>query len=162
MKSKVYRDLTPLKLDQVTINDIDTLRASMYAQGRKNKSQYEDLQQVAIASNQQGGSGSVPGTSIITSVSSIYDTKETLYAPTIGTWIIEAVEFTVTGAQGTYTYELYLETNNGATLRIVQDNAKLYRPDIEIDNNVTLLARVFGGSGPPISATAKAYFMRRR
>ena len=59
MKSKVYRDLTPLKLNQVTIDDIDTLRAGMYAQGRKNKSQYADLQQVAVASNQQGGSGSV-------------------------------------------------------------------------------------------------------
>ena len=71
MKSKVYRDLTPLKLNQVTIDDIDTLRSGMYAQGRKNKTQYVDLQQVAVASNQQGGSGSVPGTSVIASVANI-------------------------------------------------------------------------------------------
>ena len=82
MKSRVFRDLTPLRLTQVTIDDIDLLRSQMFAQGRKNTKGYVDLQQVAVASNQQGGSGSVPGTSIIVAASNIYDNKSTLYAPT--------------------------------------------------------------------------------
>lgn len=162
MKSRVYRDLTPLKLNQVTIDDIDTLRAGIYAQGRKNKSQYDDLQQVAVASNQQGGSGSVPGTSIIASVSNIYDNKSTLYAPTVGTWILEAVEFTVTGGTGSYTNEIYLEQPNGATLRVIQSNEKVFLPKIEVDLNIVILARSFGGSGPPLSSSARCYLMRRR
>ena len=75
MRSKVYRDLTPKKLNQVTVDDIDSLRAAMFAQGRKNTKAYEDLQQVAIASNQQGGSGSIPKTSTIVSANNIYDNK---------------------------------------------------------------------------------------
>lgn len=151
-----------MKLNQVTIDDIDTLRAGIYAQGRKNKSQYEDLQQVAVASNQQGGSGSVPGTSIIASVSNIYDNKSTLYAPTVGTWILEAVEFTVTGGTGSYTNEIYLEQPNGATLRVIQSNEKVFLPKIEVDLNIAILARSFGGSGPPLSSSARCYLMRRR
>jgi len=151
-----------LKLNQVTIDDIDTLRAGIYAQGRKNKSQYDDLQQVAVASNQQGGSGSVPGTSIIASVSNIYDNKSTLYAPTVGTWILEAVEFTVTGGTGSYTNEIYLEQPNGATLRVIQSNEKVFLPKIEVDLNIVILARSFGGSGPPLSSSARCYLMRRR
>ena len=162
MKSKVYRDLTPLKLDQVTINDIDTLRAGMYAQGRKNKSQYVDLQQVAVASNQQGGSGSVPGTSIIASVSNVYDNKSTLYAPTIGTWVLEAVSFTISGGSGTYTNELYLEHDNGAQMLLESTNQLFSRPQVEIDHNITLLANIQGGGSTPTSTVAFAYLMRRR
>ena len=162
MKSKVYRDLTPLKLNQVTINDIDTLRAGMYAQGRKNKSQYEDLQQVAVASNQQGGSGSVPGTSIIVSVSNVYDNKSTLYAPTIGTWILEAVSWDISGGSGTYTNELYLEHDNGAQMLLESTNQLFSRPQIEIDSNITLLANIQGGGSSPSSTVAYAYLMRRR
>ncbi len=162
MKSRVYRDLTPLKLNQVTIDDIDTLRSGMYAQGRKNKTQYVDLQQVAVASNQQGGSGSVPGTSVIASVANIYDNKSTLYAPTIGTWILEAVEFTVTGGTGSYTNEIYLEQANGATLRVIQSNEKVFLPKIEVDLNVVIQARSFGGGGPPLTSLARCYLMRRR
>ena len=162
MKSKVYRDLTPKKLTQVTIDDIDTLRAGMYAQGRKNKASYVDLQQVAVASNQQGGSGSVPGTSIIASVSSIYDNKSELFAPTVGTWILEAVEFAVTGGTGTYTNEIYFEQPNGATLRIIQSNEKVFLPKIEIDYNVIIQANTFGGGAPPLASLARCYLMRRR
>ena len=55
MKSKVYRNLTPKTLDQVSIDDIDNLRSTMFAQGRGNRRGYDELQQVAIASNVQGG-----------------------------------------------------------------------------------------------------------
>ena len=54
MKSKVYRDLTPKKLNEVTVDDIDLLRDGMFAQGRKNKAGYDELQQVAVAANQRG------------------------------------------------------------------------------------------------------------
>lgn len=162
MKSKVYRDLTPLKLDQVTINDIDTLRSGMYAQGRKNKSGYDDLQQIAVASNQQGGSGSVPGTSIIVAVSNIYDNKSTLYLPTIGTWILEAVSWSVVGGSGSYTNELYIEHTNGAQMLLESTVQAFARPQIEIDTNITLLANISGGSSAPSSTIAYAYLMRRR
>lgn len=162
MRSKVYRDLTPLKLDQVTIDDIDTLRAGMYAQGRKNKSQYADLQQVAVASNQQGGSGSVPGTSIIVAATNIYDNKSTLYAPSIGTWILEAVAWSTQGGSGTYTNEIYLEHTNGAQMLLDSTTNLAARPQIEIDTNITLLANILGGGSAPSSSVAYAYLMRRR
>lgn len=161
MKSKVYRDLTPLKLNQVTINDIDSLRAGMYAQGRKNKNAYEELQQVAVASNQQGGSGSVPGTSIIVVATNIYDNKSTLYAPSIGTWILEAVSWSTSGGSGTYTNEIYLEHTNGAQMLLDTTTNSTARPQIEIDTNITLLANMIGGS-IPTSSVAYAYLMRRR
>lgn len=162
MKSKVYRDLTPKKLTQVTIDDIDTLRAGMYAQGRKNKSGYVDLQQVAVASNQQGGSGSVPGTSIIVSVSNIYDNKSTLFVPPIGTWILEAVSFDVTGGTGGYTTQLFLEHTNGNQMLLDESAFQFSRPQVEIDSNITLLANLTGGSGAPTTSVAYAYLMRRR
>lgn len=162
MKSIVYRNLTPKKLDQVSIDDIDNLRAGMYAQGRKNKASYVDLQQVAIASNQQGGSGSVPGTSLIVAVSSIYDNKSTLYAPSIGTWILEAVAWTTQGGSGTYTNEIYLEHTNGAQMLLDSTTNLAARPQIEIDTNITLIAQIIGGGGTPSDSVAYAYLMRRR
>ena len=167
MRSKVYRDLTPLKLDQVTISDIDTLRAGMYAQGRKNKSQYVDLQQVAIASNQQGGSGSVPGTSIIVAATNIYDNKSTLYAPSIGTWILEAIEFQVTGGNGKYTHDIFLSHDNGAEMVVFRDEKDAsdivaIRAEIEIDSNITVQAFTSGGASTPTNVTAFGYLMRWR
>jgi len=162
MKSRVFRDLTPLRLTQVTIDDIDLLRSQMFAQGRKNTKGYVDLQQVAVASNQQGGSGSVPGTSIIVAASNIYDNKSTLYAPTIGTWILEAVAWSTSGGSGTYTNELYLEHTNGAQMLLDSTTSLAARPQIEIDTNVTLLANILGGGGAPGSSVAYAYLMRRR
>ena len=167
MKSKIYRDLTPKKLDQVSINDIDNLRAAMYAQGRKNKAGYVDLQQVAIASNQQGGSGSVPGTSIIVAASNIYDNKLTLYAPTIGTWVIESIEFKVTGGSGKYTHDIFFEHTNGANMIVFRDEKDAsdivaIRAEIEIDSNITVQAFTSGGGTTPTDVTAFAYLMRRR
>ena len=113
MKSKVYRDLTPKKLNQVSVDDIDTLRAGMFAQGRKNTKAYEDMQQVAVAANQQGGSGSIPRTSTIVSASNIYDNKSTLYQPDVGVWMLEAIEFVVTGGSGQYTHDVSFVHDNG-------------------------------------------------
>lgn len=162
MKSKVYRNLTPKTLDEVSIDDIDNLRSSMFAQGRGNKRGYDELQQVAIASNVQGGSGSVPGTSIIVAVSNIYDNKSTLYAPSIGTWILEAVAWSTTGGSGTYTNEIYIEHTNGAQMLLDSTTNLAARPQIEIDTNVTILANMVGGGGAPGSSIAYAYLMRRR
>lgn len=167
MKSKVYRDLTPKKLNQVSIDDIDSLRAGMFAQGRKNTKAYEDLQQVAIASNQQGGSGSVPGTSIIVAATNIYDNKQTLYNPAIGTWILEAIEFQVTGGAGQYTHDVSFVHDNGAEMIVfhdVKDAADIVaiRSEIEIDSNITVQVVSSGGGGIPTDVTAYAYLMRRR
>lgn len=162
MKSKVYRNLTPKTLDQVSINDIDNLRSTMFAQGRGNRRGYDELQQVAIASNVQGGSGSVPGTSIIVAISNIYDNKSTLYAPSIGTWILEAVAWSTTGGSGTYTNEIYIEHTNGAQMLLDSTTNLAARPQIEIDSNVTILANIVGGGGAPSSSIAYAYLMRRR
>ena len=162
MKSKVYRNLTPKTLDQVSIDDIDNLRSTMFAQGRGNRRGYDELQQVAIASNVQGGSGSVPGTSIIVAISNIYDNKSTLYAPSIGTWILEAVAWSTTGGSGTYTNEIYIEHTNGAQMLLDSTTNLAARPQIEIDSNVTILANIVGGGGAPSSSIAYAYLMRRR
>jgi hypothetical protein len=167
MKSKVYRDLTPLKLTEVTIDDVDKLRAGMFAQGRKNTKGYTDLQQIAVASNQQGGSGSVPGSSIIVAATNIYDNKQTLYAPTIGTWILEAIEFQVTGGSGQYTHDVSFVHDNGAEMIVfhdVKDAADIVaiRSEIEIDSNITVQVFSSGGGGTPTDVSAFAYLMRRR
>lgn len=167
MKSKVYRNLTPKTLDQVSIDDIDNLRSTMFAQGRKNKRGYDELQQVAIASNVQGGSGSVPGTSIIVAVNNIYDNKSTLYAPTIGTWILEAIEFKVTGGNGQYTHDIFLVHTNGAEMVVFRDEKDAadivaIRSEIEIDANITVQAFTSGGATTPTDVSAFAYLMRRR
>ena len=167
MKSKVYRDLTPKKLNDVIIDDIDALRAGMFAQGRKNKQAYEDMQQVAIASNQQGGSGSVPGTSTIVLASNIYDNKQTLYAPTIGTWILEAIEFQVNGGSGQYTHDVLFVHDNGAEMIVFhdvkdKDDVVSFRTEIEIDANITVQVVSTGGGSAPTDISAYAYLMRRR
>ena len=167
MKSKVYRDLTPKKLNQVTIDDIDSLRAGMFAQGRKNTKAYEDMQQVAIASNQQGGSGSVPGTSTIVTTTNIYDNKQTLYNPAIGTWILEAIEFQVTGGSGQYTHDVLFVHDNGAEMIVFhdvkdKDDVVSFRTEIEIDENITVQVVSSGGGSAPTDITALAYLMRRR
>ena len=167
MKSKVYRDLTPKKLNQVSVDDIDSLRAAMFAQGRKNTQAYEDMQQVAIASNQQGGSGSIPRTSTIVSAANIYDNKSTLYQPTVGVWMLEAIEFQVTGGSGNYTHYVYFEHDNGATMIVFhdvkdKDDVVSIRTEIEIDENITVQVITTGGGGAPTDVTAYAYLMRRR
>ena len=167
MKSKVYRDLTPKELNEVTVNDIDSLRAAMFAQGRKNTKAYDDMQQVAIASNQQGGSGSIPKTSTIVAATNIYDNKQTLYQPTIGTWLLEAIEFQVTGGAGQYTHDVLFEHDNGAQMVVfhdVKDAADIVaiRSEIEIDENITVQVVSTGGGGIPTDVTALAYLMRRR
>jgi hypothetical protein len=163
MKSKIYRDLTAKKLNQVTIDEIDTFRQGFYAQGRKNKRAYDELQQVAIASNQQGGSGSVPGTAIVVQTTGAYDNTVKLYQPTIGTWIVEAVSFTTSGGSGTYSISLELEdTVNGITMPLPQfGNVPYNSLDMEIDSNISLNATITGGTTPS-SAIAYAYLMRRR
>ena len=167
MKSKVYRDLTPKKLNDVTIDDIDSLRSGMYAQGRKNIRAYEEMQQVAVASNQQGGSGSVPGTSTIVLASNIYDNKSPLYNPSIGTWILESIEFQVTGGTGKYTHVVFLTHDNGAEMVAFFDERDAseivsIRTEIEIDSNITIYAITTGGGGAPTDVSAYAYLMRRR
>jgi len=161
MKSKVYRDLTPKKLDQIDVEDIDTLRSSMFAQGRKLKTSYNELQTIAVAANVQGGSGSIPKTAIIAQVSNIYDNKSVVYTPTLGTWILEAVDFSYGSGSG-YTNELYFTMDSGATQRVVHTTNEVSRPRIELDENVTIEARSLGGSGIPSSSLASVYLMRRR
>ena len=163
MRSRIYRDLTSKKLNEVTIDDVDAFRQGFYAQGRKNTRAYEELQQVAIASNQQGGSGSVPGTAIVVQAASAYDNTVKLYQPTIGTWIIEAVSFTTSGGSGTYGITLELEdTVNGLTMPLpALGNEPFNSVDIEIDSNISLNAKITGGTTPS-SAIAYAYLMRRR
>lgn len=167
MKSKVYRDLTPKRLNEVSVNDIDSLRAAMFAQGRKNTKAYEDMQQVAIASNQQGGSGSIPKTSTIVAATNIYDNKQTLYQPTIGTWILEAIEFQVTGGSGQYTHDVSFVHDNGAEMIVFhdvkdKDDVVSFRTEIEIDENITVQVVSTGGGSSPTDVTAYAYLMRRR
>ena len=167
MKSKVYRDLTPKKLDQVSVDDIDQLRAGIYAQGRKNKLVYDELQQVALAANQQGGSGSIPRTSTIVSANNIYDNKSPLYNPSKGTWILESIEFQVSGGTGKYTHVVFLAHSNGAEMIAFfdeRDAAEIVaiRTEIEIDENLTLYVITTGGGGAPTDVTAYAYLMRRR
>lgn len=163
MKSRIYRDLTTKKLNQVTINDVDAFRQSIYAQGRKNTRAYDEMQQVAIASNQQGGSGSVPGTAIVVQATGAYDNTVKLYQPTIGTWIVEAVSFTTSGGSGTHSISLELEdTVNGITMPLPNfGNVPYNSLDMEIDSNISLNATITGGT-TPTSAIAYAYLMRRR
>jgi hypothetical protein len=166
MKSRIYRDLTTKKLNEVTIDDLDTFRQGFYAQGRKNKAAYDELQQVAIASNQQGGSGSVPGTSIIVEASNVFDNKTTLYAPNVGTWILEAVSFVVTGGAGFYTHDIDIQHTSGAEMLVFHDikdaaDKAVFRTQLEFDSNITI--RAFStGSSTPTDITAFGYLMRRR
>ena len=167
MKSKVYRDLTPKKLNQVSVDDIDSLRDAMFAQGRKNKAAYDELQQVALAANQQGGSGSIPRTSTIVTAANIYDNKSPLYQPTVGVWMLEAIEFQVTGGSGKYTHVVFLAHDNGAEMVAFfdeKDSSEIVtlRTEIEIDRNITVYAITTGGGGAPTDVTAFAYLMRRR
>ena len=161
MKSKVYRDLTPKKLTQIDVEDIDSLRSSMFAQGRKLQTSYNELQTVAVAANVQGGSGSIPKTAIIAQASNIYDNKTEIYSPTLGTWILEAVDFSYGSGSG-YTNELYFTTSSGATQRVLQTTNEVSRPRIELDERITIEARSLGGSGVPSSSLASVYLMRRR
>ena len=167
MKSKVYRDLTPKKLNEVTVDDIDSLRSAMFAQGRKNTKAYDDMQQVAIAANQQGGSGSIPKSSTIVAATNIYDNKQTLYKPIIGTWILEAIEFQVTGGSGQYTHDVSFVHDNGAEMIVFhdvkdKDDVASFRTEIEIDENITVQVISSGGGGAPTDVSALAYLMRRR
>lgn len=167
MKSKVYRDLTPKKLDQVSVDDLDQLRSGMFAQGRKNKLAYDELDQVARAANQNGGSGSIPRTSIIVAATNIYDNKQTLYAPTVGTWILEAIEFQVTGGSGQYTHDVSFVHTNGAEMIVFhdtkdKDDVVSFRTEIEIDENITVQVFSSGGGSIPTDVSAFAYLMRRR
>jgi hypothetical protein len=167
MKSKVYRDLTPKKLNEVTVDDIDSLRAAMFAQGRKNTKAYDDMQQVAIASNQQGGSGSIPKTSTIVAATNIYDNKSTLFGADVGVWLLEAIEFQVTGGAGQYTHDVIFVHKNGAEMIVfhdIKDAADIVaiRSEIEIDQNIDVQVLTTGGGGIPTDVTAYAYLMRRR
>jgi len=163
MKSRIYRDLTSKKLNEVTIDDVDAFRGAFYAQGRKNKRAYDELQQVALASNQQGGSGSVPGTAIVVQATGAYDNTVKLYQPIIGTWIVEAVSFTTSGGSGTYSISLeHEDTVNSLTMPLpVFGNSPYHSLDMEIDSNISLNATITGGTTPS-SAIAYAYLMRRR
>ncbi len=161
MRSRIYRDLTTKKVDEVTIDELDTYRREFYAQGRKNKLDYDDLNVIALTSNQNAVRGNVPGTSDINTATGIYDSKTNIFQPTSGTWSLQYISFFESGGSGTYTHEVYLEVKGGS-VQIISTSDYYIKLDVEIDSNVILQARTVGGSGSPTTAGATAYYMRCR
>ena len=104
MRSRIYRDLTTKKVSEVTVDELDTYRREFYAQGRKNKSQYNDLNVLALTSNQNAVRGNIPGTADIVTVTGIYDSKTDMYQPTESTWSLQYLSFFAGGGSGTYTH----------------------------------------------------------
>ena len=161
MRSKIYRDLTSKKVSEVTIDELDTYRSEFYAQGRKNKSSYQDLNEIALTSNQNAVRGNIPGTADQVTVTGIYDSKKDMYQPTAGTWSLQYISFAEGGGSGTYTHEAYLEVK-GASIQILSTTEEFVKLNIEIDKNVIFQVRTIGGSGAPTTALASLYFMRCR
>ena len=161
MRSRIYRDLTTKKVSEVTVDELDTYRREFYAQGRKNKSQYNDLNVLALTSNQNAVRGNIPGTAEVVTVTEIYDSKKDMYQPTAGTWSLQYISFFEGGGSGTYTHEVYLEVK-GASVQIISSQDEFIKLDLEIDKNVIVQSRTIGGSGTPTTAGATLYFMRCR
>ena len=161
MRSRIYRDLTTKKVSEVTIDELDTYRNEFYAQGRKNKSQYDDLNVLALTSNQNAVRGNIPGTAAVVRVTGIYDSKTDMYQPTVGTWSLQYISFDETGGTGTYTHEVYLEVK-GASVQIISTQDHFIKLDLEIDTNVIVQARTIGGGSTPSVTGATLYFMRCR
>ena len=162
MRSKIYRDLTSRKVSEVTIDELDSYRNEFYAQGRKNVSEYHNLNLIATTSNQNAVTGCIPGTSDISTAVGIYDSKTDIFQPTAGTYSIQYVSFGEGGGSGTYTHEVYLEVKGGSVQIVSTTNDFISFPDLEIDSNVILQVRTIGGSGAPTTALATAYYMRCR
>ena len=162
MRSKIYRDLTTKKLSEVTVDQLDNYRTEFYAQGRKNISEYNNLNLIATSSNQNSVTGCIPGTSDISTAVGIYDSKTEIFQPGAGTYSIQYVSFAEGGGSGTYTHEVYLEVKGGSVQIVSTSDDFISFPDLEIDSNVILQVRTIGGSGTPTTAIATAYYMRCR
>lgn len=161
MKSKIYRDLSQKKVSEVTVDELDVYRQEFYAQGRKNISEYNDLNLMALTSNQNSVRGNIPGTANVSRATGIYDAKTDLFQPSTGTWSVQYISFDETGGSGTYTHEVYLEVK-GFSMLIASSTDSHFKIDLEIDNLVVVQVRTIGGGGTPTLAGATAYYMRCR
>jgi hypothetical protein len=161
MRSRIYRDLTTKKVDEVTIDELDTFRGGFYAQGRKNKSQYHDLNELALTSNQNATKGNIPGSSDAVTITNIYDNKSTLLQKTQGTFETIVFSFFEGGGSGTYTHEIYFEVN-GASILVASSTDSVFQMKLEFDKNVVIQANTIGGGGTPTTAGVSLYYMRCR
>lgn len=161
MRSRVYRDLTTKTLDEVTVSELDAFRGGFYAQGRKNKSQYADLNELALTANLNATKGNVPGTADLATVSGIYDSKTNVLEVPAGTWETIVFSFFEGGGSGTYTHEVYLEVK-GASVLIASSSDPILYLNVEFDKNVIVQVRTVGGGSTPATAGASLYYMRCR
>jgi hypothetical protein len=112
--SKVYRDLKNLKISSVTADQMDTLKAQLFAQGvNGSEDEMRRLQLLGEVSNQQSSSGPIPGTCTVTEIS--YDANQyyNYFIPGEGeVWKVMAVWcFTATGFTSAV-FSLYDTVNN--------------------------------------------------
>ncbi len=161
MRSRIYRDLTTKKVDEVTIDELDTFRGGFYAQGRKNRSQYTDLNELALTSNQNATRGNIPGTAATKTVSGIYDNKSTVLEVSAGTYETMVFSFFEGGGSGTYTHQVYFEVK-GASILVAETTDSILHLSLEFDKNVVIQANTIGGGGAPASAGVSMYYMRCR
>lgn len=161
MRSRIYRDLTTKKVNEVTIDELDTFRGGFYAQGRKNKSQYHDLNELALTSNQNATKGNIPGTADQVTITNIYDNKSNVLQIAAGTWETLVFSFFEGGGSGTYTHQVYFEVK-GASVLVAETTDSILHLSLEFDKNVVIQANTLGGGGAPASAGVSMYYMRCR
>ena len=107
-ESRVYDSLKDLLLTEVTGDQLDSLRGSVYAQGTNGaEDEYRRLLLLALASNQYGF-GPMPGTSQIARVTSLNTTSVEAFKPDAGeVWQLFAGQVTSVGGGTAIQSRLY-------------------------------------------------------
>ncbi len=121
--SRVYQDLKTKVLQNLTADEFDQLKGSMFAEGVNGlEDEYRRLLLLGLASDKLSVSGPIPETQINVVQDITLTTYQTWLAPNKGeVWAIMGASIgSVTGASGNITYEIDLyDTVNDTRLQIV-------------------------------------------
>ena len=142
-ESRVYDSLKSTRLDEVTADQVETLRSQVFAQGIDGaEDEYRRLVLLAAASLAGSMSGPIPGTQQIvqTTYTSTGDDAD-FFKPTSGVWLLVGGDTVSSG--GTGSIQWTLKDADGTLALIFQTSVNGQEPIMQNSNNNNLPSPIY-------------------
>ncbi len=123
-ESKVYQSLKSTLLNEVTPDQLETLRGMVFAQGVEGaEDEYRRLVLLMVAAQAGSVSGPIPGTGYIASVttSSSGSGVVGLSVTTDEVWQLSGFSVSVSGITGSLSHEIYVRSDSGSITSQIVD-----------------------------------------
>jgi len=161
-ESKVYQSLKEKLLTEITADQFDSLKETVYAQGVDGaEDEYRRLLLLGLASDQISSSGPIPGTGEVVEVTGLTaGATTTLKAPDTGeVYVIGGMSGAITSGSGTVNFRfridddtsggvVYVSDFNGTAGAVPINEPSTFSP-LYIDSNLTFKVETSVASGTP-------------